>query len=153
MLISHLLGEILAASDRVVVMRDGRVVARGAAGEFTRDSLVAAMGNVAEAGTGAVGGGGSGARPSRPAAHPGQTAAADGQELVAYPGEVVGLAGLAGQGQSEHAACTLRRGAAPAPGRRGRRQRRAGRRRPADRRHLPALVDRREHQHRLACGR
>ena len=27
--------------------------------------------------------------------------AADGPELTAYPGEVVGLAGLAGQGQSE----------------------------------------------------
>ena len=47
-LISHLLGEILDTSDRIAVMRDGAVVALDAAGSFDRNSLVAAMGSVAE---------------------------------------------------------------------------------------------------------
>ena len=101
-LISHLLGEILTAADRVVVMRDGRVAAARPAAEFTRDSLVAAMGNVTVAGTARADAGATGRRdtdPPRVRARPlGQS---DGRELVAYPGEVVGLAGLSGQGQSE----------------------------------------------------
>jgi ribose transport system ATP-binding protein len=101
-LISHLLGEILAASDRVVVMRDGRVVASRPAGEFTRDSLVAAMGNVAAADQERAQ-----ARElardhrGRPRIRAKTARQQDGQELVANAGEVVGLAGLAGQGQSE----------------------------------------------------
>ena len=47
-LISHLLGEILAAADEVMVMRDGRAVVSRPASEFTRDSLVAAMGTVTQ---------------------------------------------------------------------------------------------------------
>jgi ribose transport system ATP-binding protein len=96
-LISHLLGEILTASDRVVVMRDGRVVAARPADGFTRDTLVTAMGNVAEtereadqAASAAHG------RSGGP-----RVRAMVGRELVAHPGEIVGLAGLAGQGQSE----------------------------------------------------
>ncbi len=46
-LISHLLGEILETADRVVVMRDGRVVDNRPAAGFTRESLVASMGSVA----------------------------------------------------------------------------------------------------------
>ena len=42
--ISHLLGEILAYSDRIVVMRDGVVVAADRASGFNRDKLVTAMG-------------------------------------------------------------------------------------------------------------
>ena len=98
-LISHILGEILVAADEIMVMRDGRAVVTRPASEFTRDSLVAAMGTVTQ--------------PERQenhfdAADRAATAqprirarAADGPELTAYPGEVVGLAGLAGQGQSE----------------------------------------------------
>ena len=48
-LISHLLGEILGTSDRIAVMRDGGVVALDKAAAFDRNSLVAAMGSVAEA--------------------------------------------------------------------------------------------------------
>jgi ribose transport system ATP-binding protein len=96
-LISHLLGEILEAADRVVVMRDGRVVAARPAGEFSRDSLVAAMGHVGEAER-ATAAGQAAAR--RTAGEPCVRATA-GLELLAHPGEVVGLAGLAGQGQSE----------------------------------------------------
>ena len=101
-LISHLLGEILSTADRIIVMRDGKVVAERPAASFTRDSLVAAMGSVAE-----------GRRGRRAAAHGSKRTAGaprararppaqnDGRELTAYRGEVVGLAGLAGQGQTE----------------------------------------------------
>src|SRR6202048_5144823 len=43
-LISHLLGEILEYSDRIVVMRDGIVVASDRAASFDRGKLVTAMG-------------------------------------------------------------------------------------------------------------
>jgi ribose transport system ATP-binding protein len=46
-LISHLLGEILAASDRIIVMKDGRIVADRPVPEFTNSSLVEAMGGIA----------------------------------------------------------------------------------------------------------
>ncbi|MFL5336509.1 MAG: ATP-binding cassette domain-containing protein, partial [Geminicoccaceae bacterium] len=100
-LISHLLGEILTASDRVMVMRDGRVAAARPAGEFSRDSLVAAMGNVAEAGRAPVSQAGERWQQRPPRVRARLERQPDGRELVAYPGEVVGLAGLAGQGQSE----------------------------------------------------
>jgi ribose transport system ATP-binding protein len=96
-LISHLLGEILAASDRVMVMRDGRVVASRAAGAFTRDGLVAAMGNVAEAGKEQA----EAVESARDHRGRPRIRAEAGQDLLAYPGEIVGLAGLAGQGQSD----------------------------------------------------
>ncbi len=98
-LISHLLGEILAAADRVVVMKDGRVVAERPAAEFTRTSLVAAMGTVAReeaAGRDAVAGRRSDGTPRIRA-----RALAGGKDLIAHRGEIVGLAGLGGQGQSE----------------------------------------------------
>ena len=48
-LISHLLGEILENADRIVVMRDGKVVATDAASTFDRARLVATMGGVEHA--------------------------------------------------------------------------------------------------------
>lgn len=42
--ISHLLGEVLQNSDRIVVMRDGRTIASDRAEAFDRDRLVATMG-------------------------------------------------------------------------------------------------------------
>jgi len=97
-LISHLLGEILGTASQVIVMRDGAVVAGRPAAEFNRDSLVAAMGSVARSEDAA-----SEARASKRAA--GEPVArarpAGGMELVAHKGEVVGLAGLGGQGQTE----------------------------------------------------
>ena len=100
-LISHLLGEVLENSDRIVVMRDGKVVAADRAAAFDRDKLVTAMGaagkpahadaeRAAERPT---------AAPVRVRARPERQA--DGAELVAHEGEVIGLAGLSGHGQTE----------------------------------------------------
>jgi ribose transport system ATP-binding protein len=99
-LISHLLGEILSYSDRIVVMRDGTVVAERPAKDFDRDSLVGAMGGVAEhhaaeAAEGAV------ERSAAPVVVRASSAMqTDGAELVAHRGEIIGLAGLAGHGQT-----------------------------------------------------
>jgi ribose transport system ATP-binding protein len=98
-LISHLLGEILGTASRVIVMRDGAVVAGRRADEFTRDSLVAAMGSVAKGD--AVGERDSKRREGTPVARARPAGQKNGAELVAHRGEVVGLAGLGGQGQTE----------------------------------------------------
>jgi ribose transport system ATP-binding protein len=98
-LISHLLGEVLSTADRIVVMRDGVVVRVDRADAYTRDSLVAAMGHIPETATES---GRSGL--DRSTATPRVTATPRGRDLVglvAHEGEVVGLAGLAGQGQTE----------------------------------------------------
>jgi ribose transport system ATP-binding protein len=100
-LISHLLNEILDHCHRVMVMRDGRVVAAGAAAAFDRDRLIDAMGTVAaphrmasrrtavrEA-----------AAPLRIRARPARQQ--DGTELEAHDGEIIGLAGLSGHGQAQ----------------------------------------------------
>lgn len=101
-LISHLLGEVLEYTDRIVVMRDGEIVASNPAREMTRDSLVAAMGDVTEEkeieqhirfererGT----------TPIRVRAR--SASQGDTRELVAHKGEIIGLAGLAGHGQTD----------------------------------------------------
>jgi ribose transport system ATP-binding protein len=97
-LISHLLGEILGTASRVIVMRDGAVVAGRPAADFTRDSLVAAMGSVAK-GEDEFGA----ARQSKRSdgAPVARARPAGGPELIAHKGEIVGLAGLGGQGQTE----------------------------------------------------
>jgi ribose transport system ATP-binding protein len=97
--VSHLLKEILATSDRIVVLRDGRVAAERKATEFTRDSLVAAMGSVL---------GGTAAKTAwstkRNGSQPRFTARPPAQdnelEFRVHTGEVVGLAGLGGHGQT-----------------------------------------------------
>jgi len=97
LLISHILGEILSTATRIVVMKDGRVVANRVASEFTTRTLVEAMGSVvkdqdrqkiarlrssekvlfmAPRGGSAIG-------------------------FEAYRGEIIGLAGLGGHGQTE----------------------------------------------------
>jgi ribose transport system ATP-binding protein len=99
-LISHLLLEILSACDRIVVMRDGRMSASGHATSFDRAKLVAAMGGAEDHQPQRRRSGG----PDRLATPLRVRASAERQsgatELTAHEGEIVGLAGLAGHGQT-----------------------------------------------------
>ncbi len=89
--ISHMLGEVFEVASRIVVLKDGKVVAEGEADDFTRKGLVDAMGHVApEAGDVAV-----------TAREFGPEILRTGQGLAARKGEIVGLSGLAGHGQAE----------------------------------------------------
>ncbi|CCE10984.1 putative ribose transport ATP-binding protein (rbsA) [Bradyrhizobium sp. STM 3843] len=99
--ISHLLGEVLEHCDRIVVMRDGRTVADADATTFDRDRLVAAMGDVEVHAreTRANKGRARGQSPLRVRARPRRQSGIG--ELVAHEGEIIGLAGLAGHGQTE----------------------------------------------------
>ena len=99
-LISHILGEMLDTCDRIAVMRDGRIVEIRPAGDFSHASLVECMGSATKEavqqqafvsrreGKAAV-------VEQRPARQ------VDGQTVKAHTGEIVGLAGLAGHGQSQ----------------------------------------------------
>jgi len=101
-LISHVLGEILDYSDRIIVMKDGVVVAARVASGFDRNSLVAAMGNVVDMDAGREREARVSARGTMPVvveAH--ADAACDTVPLAAHKGEIVGLAGLAGHGQTD----------------------------------------------------
>jgi ribose transport system ATP-binding protein len=101
-LISHLLGEILENSDRIVVMRDGKVVAANRAAAFDRAKLVTAMGAVETHGDAQGADESAAARgrtPLRVRARSEGDAASG--ELIAYEGEIIGLAGLAGHGQTD----------------------------------------------------
>jgi ribose transport system ATP-binding protein len=94
-LISHILSEILSSCDRIVVMKDGQVVADRPAVDFTQESLVTTMGSTARHRSAAA-----------------RERAAQGEPLMLHqasrglpfsvsPGEVVGLSGLAGHGQTD----------------------------------------------------
>jgi ribose transport system ATP-binding protein len=98
-LISHLLGEILETSDRIAVMRDGGVVALDNAKSFDRNSLVAAMGSVAEDVSHRKDG--PTIRATAPVVVEARPKVPETLSLTAHNGEVVGLAGLSGQGQTE----------------------------------------------------
>ncbi|WP_424986866.1 sugar ABC transporter ATP-binding protein [Microbulbifer sp. S227A] len=89
--ISHMLGEVFDVASRIVVLKDGKVVAERPAGEFTRQGLVDAMGHVA-AETGDI------AQTRRDF---GPEVVRTAQGLSARRGEIVGLSGLAGHGQAE----------------------------------------------------
>jgi ribose transport system ATP-binding protein len=92
-LISHILNEILATAGRVVVMKDGRVVADQPARDFTHESLVAAMGSAAGRGARITARKGEGPVVLREAGR--------GLPFEVRAGEVVGLTGLAGHGQTD----------------------------------------------------
>ena len=97
LLISHILGEILSTANRVVVMKDGKVVASRAASGFDIPSLVQAMGNVVKEQarkTGAVQAVGKALVDLPPIR-------SRGLPFRAQKGEVIGLAGLAGHGQTD----------------------------------------------------
>jgi len=100
-LISHLLGEVLETSDRIVVMRDGKVVAADITAAFDRDTLVSAMGaaRTHDRSDAEPASQRRGAAPLRVRARPERQQ--DGAELVAHEGEIIGLAGLSGHGQTE----------------------------------------------------
>jgi ribose transport system ATP-binding protein len=101
-LISHILGEVLSTCDRIVVMRDGKVVAADLARNFDRAKLVGAMGGIEPETPRAQGPAAIGARGETRVVvrlHPERQA--DDRELVAHEGEIVGLAGLAGHGQTD----------------------------------------------------
>jgi ribose transport system ATP-binding protein len=96
--ISHILGEVLSTADRVVVMKDGKVVAERAAAAFSTESLVSAMGSVVRARDSN--------RPARdrtalsPVLEQRARMTERAIDFIAYPGEIVGLAGLGGHGQT-----------------------------------------------------
>jgi ribose transport system ATP-binding protein len=101
-LISHMLGEIVHAAHRVLVMRDGRVAAVLPREAITHDAIVAAMGQeldaaVVQATRRETGNGDARATPPYQWAL-GRNASA---RIEAPRGEIIGFAGLAGQGQSE----------------------------------------------------
>ncbi len=101
--ITHRMGEMFQVSDRFIVMKDGETVADRPAGDVTPEELVRLMvGRRIEAMFPP--------KPSRPVPAPPLLEVRDmavpgtavsGVELTVSPGEIVGLAGLAGQGQSE----------------------------------------------------
>jgi len=95
-LISHVLAEVLGHVDRIAVMRDGKVAAAGAAREFDRQRLVQAMGaeEIPQHGRAPA------ARARGGAPYVRAKPRAGTGELVAHQGEVIGLAGLAGHGQT-----------------------------------------------------
>lgn len=109
--ISHKLQEVLAVSDRIVVMRNGAVVSDRPRAEMTLEGLMNAVGGRAEEAT---------ATEAAPAAAQGPVLVRLGGALTAplgrpvelRAGEVVGLAGLEGGGQK----ALLRRLFAPAAG-------------------------------------
>ncbi|MEO3808015.1 ABC transporter ATP-binding protein [Sphaerisporangium sp. B11E5] len=108
LLVTHKLGEVLAAGDRVTVLRQGRVTGRFRAAETNAEELVQAMIGRSLAGL-------EHRRQARPA--PADTFALEVRDLdvrdrdgvarltgVSFgvrPGEIVGVAGVAGSGQRE----------------------------------------------------
>jgi ribose transport system ATP-binding protein len=101
-LISHILGEVLSACDRIVVMRDGKVVLADVARNFDRAKLVGAMGGIEPESPRAQGAAAIGARgETRVVVRLRPERQADDREFVALEGEIVGLAGLAGHGQTD----------------------------------------------------
>ena len=99
-LISHLLGEVLEYSDRIVVMRDGVVVAADRASSFNRDKLVTAMGGAAASKMQSAAEATVPRRTTPVRVRARRPAQSEGIEFVAHEGEIVGLAGLSGHGQT-----------------------------------------------------
>lgn len=115
-LITHKLDEVLAVSDRAVVLRAGRVAAEARTSETTTEALAAAMvGRAPDALPGALPGGLPGALPGAvPDSRSGEVLleavdlhvdgrggeAVRGVSLTVRAREIVGIAGVAGNGQS-----------------------------------------------------
>lgn len=106
--ISHKLGEVMAISDRVTVLRDGRVVGTGRTSDMTKAQLVRMMvgrefkeleARRLEAGEARLEIEGLRAMGDR------GTEALRGIDLTVHAGEIVGIAGVSGNGQRELAEC------------------------------------------------
>lgn len=103
--ISHRINEILETCDHAIVLRDGRITATGAIGDFTADTLEAAMFASYEAAITADRKTSRTAAPSlsiRGASHRG---AFEEVDLEVQAGEIVGVYGLAGSGISSLLRC------------------------------------------------
>ncbi len=99
-LISHKLREVFQVTDRVLVMRDGQVVHTARTAQTDRERVVAAMGqdeHGAVAGVAAQRAAGSADAQEAPVV----VRVAGSTPMQARRGEVIGLAGLAGHGQTE----------------------------------------------------
>jgi simple sugar transport system ATP-binding protein len=104
--ITHKLHEVLAVSDRITVMRKGRVVGTVATKEATEQEVVALMFGESKAKTSVP-------RPSEPstgkplvelrsvATYPTDGVPLQNVDLIVRPGEIVGIAGVSGNGQRE----------------------------------------------------
>jgi simple sugar transport system ATP-binding protein len=103
--VTHKIHEVMAVTDRVTVLRDGRVVERMATGETSEDAIVRAMTGRAVSLRTQKGA----ARPGKAVleasgltiANPGSRPLLDGVSLTVHAGEIVGIAGVAGNGQTE----------------------------------------------------
>jgi len=93
-LISHMLNEILETASRIVVMKDGKIVAERGERGFDHASLVEAMGSAARDQAAAR----SATAATRSVL---RLALPKGRSFRAFKGEVVGLAGLGGHGQTQ----------------------------------------------------
>ncbi|MDP9364504.1 MAG: sugar ABC transporter ATP-binding protein [Chloroflexota bacterium] len=101
-LVSHFLDEVLAVSDEVTIMRDGRLVRTAPASQETEESLVAAMiGRNVELAFPERGPVPAGAPTVLEARGLSRQGAIDDVSLTLRAGEIVGLAGLVGSGRTE----------------------------------------------------
>lgn len=100
-LISHLLNEILSTADRIVVMRDGKVAREAPADVFDHDSLVGAMGGQRRTAEARAAGAERQDGPVVVSAHGTHQDSDTHLQMTARKGEIIGLTGLAGHGQTE----------------------------------------------------
>lgn len=102
-LVSHRLKEILAVCDRVAVMKDGAVVSNHRAGSVSEKDLFQAMGGEVVIDKTVKSTRPAGLHSQRPVAVNVSMVTVDGTatQIVAHKGEVIGLAGIAGQGQEQ----------------------------------------------------
>ncbi len=89
--ISHMLREVFEVASRIIVLKDGRIVAERPTAAFSRPALIEAMGHVAA----------ESAPLTETLQHFGAEVLRTDQGLSARAGEIVGLSGLAGHGQAE----------------------------------------------------